>query len=82
MDMSSNMYKLVNSEGIIIAEGSAKVMDKLRKKNHNSRVWIAPDKKIGDKLGKPIENKPTDPFLELAKRICDDPIKKKFIDNL
>jgi hypothetical protein len=77
MDMTSTMYKLVDKEGFVIAEGSAKNMQKLRKQNTNSKVWVSTSLKIGDNVNKPI-----DPFLIFAKNIIEDPIKKKFIDNL
>ena len=54
MNMTSNLYKLVNDQGIVIAEGSSKDMQRLRKKNKNSVVWLSPSSKIGDRLGKPI----------------------------
>ena len=50
-NMTSKMYKLVNNKGIVIAEGSNKEMERLRKQNKNSHVWLSPGAKIGDHLG-------------------------------
>ena len=74
---NSTMYKLVNSDGIVIAEGSSKDMQRLRKKNKNSRVWNSTSLKIGDNV-----NNPVDPFLRFANSINNDPDKKQFINNL
>jgi len=73
----STMYKLVNSDGVVIAEGSSKDMQRLRKKTINSRVWNSTSLKIGDNV-----NKPVDPFLRFANSINSDPDKKQFINNL
>ena len=45
----STLYKLVNSNGIVIAEGSSKEMKSLQKKNKGSRIWLSSNLKIGDK---------------------------------
>jgi len=56
MNMKSDIYKLVNTEGVIIAEGSSKEMKKLKKQNIDSKIWISPSNKIGDVLGNKKDN--------------------------
>ena len=61
-------------------------MQKLRKQNLNSRVWVSPEAKIGDILDKELNKKSQivnpDPFLTFAKNFMSDPDKKKFIMDL
>jgi hypothetical protein len=50
MILKSTMYKLVNKDGVVIAEGSKKDITKLQKQNRDCKIWISPNSKIGDIL--------------------------------
>jgi hypothetical protein len=78
----NTMYKLVNNQGIIIAEGNAKEMRKLKKKTPNTTIWISHKSKIGDLLDESKQRPPEDPFLTFANRVMSNPDKKNFLMNL